>query len=119
MSYLEKYLQSKSIPKETIDSLNKETLSFTSALDVIAQTSPEISETIVQELRDQRKSLKLIASENYCEVETLLTMGNWMTDKYAEGSIGHRFYAGCQNVDNAERIASEKACELMFNHIQA
>lgn len=112
MSYLEKYLQSKSIPKETIDSLNKETLSFTSALDVIAQTSPEISETIVQELRDQRKSLKLIASENYCEVETLLTMGNWMTDKYAEGSIGHRFYAGCQNVDNAERIASEKACEL-------
>ena len=56
MSYLEKYLQSKSIPKETIDSLNKETLSFTSALDVIAQTSPEISETIVQELRDQRNT---------------------------------------------------------------
>ena len=112
MSYLEKYLSTKSIPKETIDSLSKETVSFASALDVIAQTLPEISETIANELRDQRKSLKLIASENYCEVETLLTMGNWMTDKYAEGSVGHRFYAGCQNVDNAERIASEKACEL-------
>ncbi len=60
MSYLEKYLSTKSIPKETIDSLSKETVSFASALDVIAQTLPEISETIANELRDQRKSLKLI-----------------------------------------------------------
>lgn len=112
MSYLENYLQSKSIPADSIKSLNKETLSFASALDVIARNSPEIAETIVNELRDQRKSLKLIASENYADIDTLLTMGNWMTDKYAEGSVGHRFYAGCQNVDNAERIASELACEL-------
>lgn len=112
VSYLENYLQSKSIPADAIKSLNKETLSFTSALDVIAQNSPDIAETIVNELRDQRKSLKLIASENYADIDTLLAMGNWMTDKYAEGSIGHRFYAGCQNVDRAEQIASDLACEL-------
>lgn len=111
MSYLDDYL-SKFISADVVQQLDPATLSFASAIDAIAKTSPEVSDAIVQELRDQRDSLKLIASENYADIETLLAMGNWLTDKYAEGSVGHRFYAGCQNVDRVEAYASEKACEL-------
>ena len=65
-----------------------------------------------KELADQRGSLKLIASENYASPAVLLTMGTWFSDKYAEGTIGHRFYAGCQNVDTVEALAAEHAREL-------
>ncbi len=68
--------------------------------------------SVIAELTDQRASLKLIASENYASLATLLTMGNWLSDKYAEGTIGHRFYAGCQNVDTVESVAAEHAREL-------
>lgn len=111
MALLEDYL-SKFVDAETIGKINKETLSFVSAIDVIGRTSPEVADAITQELLDQRASLKLIASENYADIETLLAMGNWLTDKYAEGYSGHRFYAGCQNVDRVEDYASQKACEL-------
>lgn len=72
------------------------------ALDAIHEKNPEIAKAIVQELKDQRSKLKLIASENYSSLEVQLAMGNWMTDKYSEGSVGHRFYAGCSNVDRIE-----------------
>ncbi|MFV0451578.1 MAG: glycine hydroxymethyltransferase [Propioniciclava sp.] len=85
---------------------------FTQALSVIASVEPRISDAIVSELDDQRESLKLIASENYASLPTLLTMGNWLSDKYAEGTIGHRFYAGCQNIDTVESVAAEHAREL-------
>jgi glycine hydroxymethyltransferase len=111
MAYLDDYL-SEFVPAETRAKLNKETLSFASALDVVAQTSPEVADAIVSELHDQRASLKLIASENYADIETLLAMGNWLTDKYAEGTVGHRFYAGCQNIDTVEAYAAKRACEL-------
>jgi len=111
VAYLDNYLK-QFVSEDVISKMSPETLSFASAIDIVSKTSPEIAEAIVGELRDQRNSLKLIASENYAEVETILAMGNWLTDKYAEGSVGHRFYAGCQNVDTVERIASEKACEL-------
>ena len=52
------------------------------------------------------------ASENYASPAVLLTMGTWFSDKYAEGTIGHRFYAGCQNVDTVESVAAEHAREL-------
>src|SRR4030095_4748414 len=55
---------------------------------------------------------KLIASENYASPAVLLTMGSWFSDKYAEGTVGHRFYAGCQNVDTVEAVAAEHAREL-------
>ncbi|MBW8801505.1 MAG: glycine hydroxymethyltransferase, partial [Streptomyces sp.] len=67
---------------------------------------------IRSELADQRASLKLIASENYASPAVLLTMGTWLSDKYAEGTIGHRFYAGCQNVDTVEQAAAEHAKAL-------
>ena len=85
---------------------------FSQALSVIASVEPRISDAITSELADQRASLKLIASENYASLATLLTMGNWLSDKYAEGTVGHRFYAGCQNVDTVESVAAEHAREL-------
>ena len=85
---------------------------YQQALEVIASVEPRIAEATRQELIDQRGSLKLIASENYASPAVLLTMGTWFSDKYAEGTIGHRFYAGCQNVDTVETIAAEHAREL-------
>ena len=79
---------------------------------MIASVEPRIAEATRQELADQRASLKLIASENYASPAVLLTMGTWFSDKYAEGTIGHRFYAGCQNVDTVEALAAEHAREL-------
>ena len=85
---------------------------YRSALDVIGAVEPNIAGAIRSELADQRASLKLIASENYASPAVLLTMGNWLSDKYAEGTIGHRFYAGCQNVDTVEQLAADHAREL-------
>jgi glycine hydroxymethyltransferase len=81
-------------------------------LDQLGSVSPTIATAIVSELRDQRQSLKLIASENYSSLSVQLAMGNWFTDKYAEGYPGHRFYAGCENVDTIESEACRLACEL-------
>ncbi len=85
---------------------------YTQALSIISSVEPRIGDAIGAELVDQRASLKLIASENYASLATLLTMGNWLSDKYAEGTIGHRFYAGCQNVDTVESVAAEHARAL-------
>src|SRR3954452_22280558 len=85
---------------------------YDAALEVIAAVEPRVAQATRQELADQRASLKLIASENYASPAVLLTMGTWFSDKYAEGTIGHRFYAGCQNVDTVEAIAAEHAREL-------
>src|SRR4051812_11427330 len=85
---------------------------YDAALEVIATVEPRIAEATRKELADQRASLKLIASENYASPAVLLTMGTWFSDKYAEGTIGHRFYAGCQNVDTVETVAAEHAREL-------
>src|SRR3954451_23495077 len=100
------------------DAASAETLAKTAstaydaALDVIGSVEPRIAAAIRSELTDQRDSLKLIASENYASPASLLTMGSWLSDKYAEGTIGHRFYAGCQNVDTVETVAAEHAREL-------
>jgi glycine hydroxymethyltransferase len=85
---------------------------YRSALEVIASVEPRIADATRAELADQRASLKLIASENYASPAVLLTMGNFLSDKYAEGTVGHRFYAGCQNVDTVEALAAEHAREL-------
>ncbi|MDT0529043.1 glycine hydroxymethyltransferase [Micromonospora sp. DSM 115977] len=95
-----------------MSSLNAESTAFRSALEVIRAVEPRVADAIGAELADQRESLKLIASENYASPATLLTMGNWFSDKYAEGTVGRRFYAGCQNVDTVEALAAEHAREL-------
>ncbi|GAA1612823.1 glycine hydroxymethyltransferase [Catellatospora bangladeshensis] len=93
-------------------SLSSESLAYRHALDVIAAVEPTVAAAIGAEIADQRDSLKLIASENYASPATLLAMGNWFSDKYAEGTVGRRFYAGCKNVDTVEALAAQHAREL-------
>src|SRR5437899_5305422 len=89
-----------------------ETIAFRAALDVVGAALPEVADSIRQELGDQRTNLKLIASENFASPAVLLAMGNWMSDKYAEGVPGHRLYAGCDNVDAVESRVRDLACSL-------
>jgi glycine hydroxymethyltransferase len=87
-------------------------VAYYAALDQVGAVSPLVAKGIVQELHDQRSSLKLIASENYTSLATQAAMGNLFTDKYAEGFPHHRFYAGCDNVDLIEAEAVRLAKEL-------
>ena len=85
---------------------------YRSALEVISAAEPDVAAAIVGELESQRRQLKLIASENYASPAVLLAMGNWLSDKYAEGTPGHRFYAGCEMVDRIETLATDHAKTL-------
>jgi glycine hydroxymethyltransferase len=87
-------------------------VAYRSALEVISAAEPNVAEAIVGELESQRRQLKLIASENYASPAVLLAMGNWLSDKYAEGTPGHRFYAGCEMVDRIETLATDHAKAL-------
>jgi glycine hydroxymethyltransferase len=89
-----------------------ESVAFRTALEVVRSVEPRVADAITAELADQRESLKLIASENYASPAVLAAMGNWLSDKYAEGTVGRRFYAGCRNVDTVEALAAEHAREL-------
>lgn len=94
------------------DHVNTGFLGYLASLTEIARVAPQVARSIVQELADQRANLKLIASENYCSLATQLAMGNLLTDKYAEGFPGHRFYAGCDNVDDVEAYACDQLKKL-------
>lgn len=91
---------------------NTLTAAFTTIFQQIDTVDSRLASAMKSELHDQRHSLKLIASENYASLPVLLSMGSWLSDKYAEGTIGHRFYAGCRNVDTVEEIAATHAREL-------
>lgn len=73
---------------------------------------PEIAEAIALELKRQRERLELIASENFVSRAVLEAQGSVLTNKYAEGYPGRRYYGGCEFVDIAERLAQERACRL-------
>ena len=92
--------------------LTDESKAFSYGLNIIEKSEPLVAEYIRGELGNQRNQLKLIASENYASPAVLLAMGNWFSDKYAEGTPGHRFYAGCEFVDKVETLASEHAKDL-------
>lgn len=96
------------------DNISAPAVAYLAALDHIESFSPEVAKSIIQELQDQRAYLKLIASENYSSYAVQLAMGNWLTDKYAEGYAHHRFYAGCDNVDTVEELAQNELKQL-FN----
>ncbi len=85
---------------------------FAFALQAVEAVEPRIAAAIEAELESQRRQLKLIASENYASPAVLLAMGNWLSDKYAEGIPGRRMYAGCEQVDVVELIAAEHATAL-------
>ena len=74
-------------------------LSYVANLQQVAAVNASIAASIVEEFEDQRNNLKLIASENFTSLNTQAAMGNLLTDKYAEGIAGARYYAGCDNVD--------------------
>ena len=71
----------------------------------LADSDPEIAETIALELGRQRDEIELIASENIVSRAVLEAQGSVLTNKYAEGLPGKRYYGGCQFVDIAERLA--------------
>ena len=85
---------------------------YSAMLDVIAGSEPAVARAIADELANQRRQLKLIASENYASPAVLMAMGTWLSDKYAEGTVGHRFYAGCEVVDQVEALAARHASAL-------
>jgi glycine hydroxymethyltransferase len=78
----------------------------------IAQTDPEVAEAIQLELGRQRDEIELIASENIVSKAVLEAQGSVLTNKYAEGLPGKRYYGGCQYVDIAERLAIERVTKL-------
>ncbi len=79
---------------------------------MLAETDPEIRRLIGAELTRQRETLELIASENFTSLAVLEAMGSVLTNKYAEGYPGHRYYGGCHVVDEVEELARNRACAL-------
>ena len=80
--------------------------------DEIRTTDPEIAEAIEAEMKRQNSHIELIASENWVSKAVMAAMGSPLTNKYAEGYPGKRYYGGCQCVDVAEDLARERAKEL-------
>lgn len=80
--------------------------------DTLAQSDPDLFDAIGKELGRQQNEIELIASENIVSRAVLEAQGSVLTNKYAEGYPGRRYYGGCQYVDIAETIAIERACEL-------
>ena len=78
----------------------------------LAEADPEIAKAVELELGRQRHEIELIASENIVSRAVLEAQGSVMTNKYAEGYPGRRYYGGCQFVDIAEKLAIERACKL-------
>jgi glycine hydroxymethyltransferase len=81
-------------------------------MSAVATFDPEIANVIQNEQRRQRDQLVMIASENYASAAVLEVTGSVLTNKYAEGYPGRRYYAGCENVDVSEQLAIDRAKEL-------
>ncbi|MDD6046146.1 MAG: serine hydroxymethyltransferase [bacterium] len=80
--------------------------------DLIRATDPQVAEAMELELKRQRDHLELIASENFVSEAVMAAIGSHLTNKYAEGYPGKRYYGGCQCVDIVENLARERACKL-------
>ena len=81
-------------------------------LDLIRAADPQVAEAVEQELNRQRTHIELIASENFVSPAVMAAMGTCLTNKYAEGYPGKRYYGGCQFVDVVEDLARDRACRL-------
>ena len=80
----------------------------------LQNADPEVAAVISSELARQKRNIELIASENIVSKAVLAAAGTVLTNKYAEGLPGKRYYGGCEEVDKVENIAIERACKL-FN----
>ena len=78
----------------------------------VEKVDPELGAAMDRELGRQRQNIELIASENIVSPAVMAAMGSVLTNKYAEGYPGHRYYGGCQFVDQVEQIAIDRACKL-------
>ncbi|MBQ1389362.1 MAG: serine hydroxymethyltransferase [Clostridia bacterium] len=85
---------------------------YLDTIGFVAQFDPDVADGMQQELKRQRRNLELIASENLVSPAVMAAMGSVLTNKYAEGYPGKRYYGGCQCVDIVEDIARKRACEL-------
>ncbi len=95
---------------------------LTENIETVKQKDPEIARVLSLELKRQQNNLELIASENIVSPEVMATMGSVLTNKYAEGYPGHRYYGGCEYVDIAERICIDRAKKIFnanFANVQA
>ena len=82
------------------------------SFDYVKDFDPEVAKAMEDELGRQRNNLELIASENLVSEAVMAAMGSHLTNKYAEGYPGKRYYGGCQYVDVVENLAIERAKEL-------
>src|SRR5215831_10163843 len=81
-------------------------------MDVLKAADPEIWQAIQDERRRQQQGLEMIASENYASPAVLAAQGSVLTNKYAEGYPGRRYYGGCEFVDVAERLALDRLLKI-------
>ena len=81
-------------------------------MDFLRNTDPSIADLLQREFERQRTQLEMIASENFTSLAVMEAMGSVLTNKYAEGYPGRRYYGGCEVVDEVERLARSRACEL-------
>ena len=82
------------------------------AMDTLLQADPEVAGTIRKEFARQQQNVELIASENIVSPAVMAAMGSCLTNKYAEGYPGKRYYGGCGCVDETEELARSRACRL-------
>lgn len=82
------------------------------SIGFVSQKDPEVGAAMEKELRRQQSNIELIASENFVSPAVMAAMGSVLTNKYAEGYPGKRYYGGCQFVDIVEDIARDRACKL-------
>jgi glycine hydroxymethyltransferase len=85
---------------------------YVASWDALKQTDPEVADAVAAELRRERTTLRLIASENYASPAVLAALASTMNNKYAEGYPGRRYYGGCEFVDVTENLAIERAKQL-------
>ena len=81
-------------------------------IGLVNTVDPELAAAMDRELNRQRQNIELIASENIVSPAVMAAMGSILTNKYAEGLPGKRYYGGCVYVDEVENIAIERACKL-------
>src|SRR5262245_28692998 len=81
-------------------------------MNSVEQADPEVFAAIAGERKRQQFGLEMIASENYTSPAVMAAQGSCLTNKYAEGYPGKRYYGGCEFVDVAERLAIERAREI-------
>src|SRR5437868_9009251 len=81
-------------------------------MNPIERTDPDVWKAIAAERRRQQNGLEMIASENYTSAAVMAAQGSELTNKYAEGYPGKRYYGGCEHVDVVERLAIERVLKL-------